>query len=256
MKAVILAGGRGTRLAEETALRPKPMVEIGDRPILWHIMKIYAAHGITEFVICLGYKGFMIKEYFANYQLHARNLTVDLASGKMTFHSEPAESWHVTLIDTGDHTQTGGRLKRVARLVARDEAFCMTYGDGVADVDVAALIAFHKDHGKLATVTAVRPAGRFGALTRKGAEVSAFVEKPSDGGTINGGFFVLSPRVLEYIAGDNTVFEQEPLEALAHKGELVAYDHTGFWQPMDTLRDKDHLEQLWSTGAAPWKIWR
>ena len=256
MKAVILAGGRGTRLAEETALRPKPMVEIGDRPILWHIMKIYAAHGISEFVICLGYKGFMIKEYFANYQLHARNLTVDLASGQLAFHSAPPESWRVTLIDTGDLTQTGGRLKRVAPFVAGDEAFCMTYGDGVADIDIAALIAFHKARNKLATVTAVRPGGRFGALVRTGAQVSAFAEKPpGDGGTINAGFFVLSPHALEYIEGDATVFEREPLETLAHKGELVAYDHTGFWQPMDTLRDKEHLEQLWSTGAAPWKIW-
>ena len=256
MKAVILAGGRGTRLAEETALRPKPMVEIGDRPILWHIMKIYAAHGISEFVICLGYKGFMIKEYFANYQLHARNLTVDLASGQLAFHSAPAESWRVTLIDTGDLTQTGGRLKRVAPFVAGDEAFCMTYGDGVADIDIAALIAFHKVRNKLATVTAVRPGGRFGALVRTEAQVIAFTEKPpGDGGTINAGFFVLSPRALEYIEGDATVFEREPLETLAHKGELVAYDHTGFWQPMDTLRDKEHLEQLWSTGAAPWKIW-
>ena len=256
MKAVILAGGRGTRLAEETALRPKPMVEIGDRPILWHIMKIYAAHDISQFVICLGYKGYMIKEYFANYRLHARDLSVDLASGQLAFHSEPTESWRVTLIDTGDLTQTGGRLKRVAPFVADDEAFCMTYGDGVADIDIAALIAFHKGHNKLATVTAVRPGGRFGALVRTGAQVSAFAEKPpGDGGTINAGFFVLSPRVLEYIKGDATVFEREPLETLARKGELVAYDHTGFWQPMDTLRDKEHLEQLWSTGAAPWKIW-
>jgi glucose-1-phosphate cytidylyltransferase len=256
MKAVILAGGRGTRLAEETALRPKPMVEIGDRPILWHIMKIYAAYDISQFVICLGYKGYMIKEYFANYRLHARDLSVDLASGQLALHSEATESWRVTLIDTGDLTQTGGRLKRVAPFVADDEAFCMTYGDGVADIDIAALVAFHKAHKKLATVTAVRPGGSFGALVRTGARVTAFAEKPpGDGGTINAGFFVLSPRVLEYIKGDATVFEREPLETLAQKGELVAYDHTGFWQPMDTLRDKEHLEQLWSTGAAPWKIW-
>jgi len=256
MKAVILAGGRGTRLAEETALRPKPMVEIGDRPILWHIMKIYAAHDISQFVICLGYKGYMIKEYFANYRLHARDLSVDLASGQLAFHSEPTEPWRVTLIDTGELTQTGGRLKRAAPFVADDEAFCMTYGDGVADIDIAALIAFHKAHKKLATVTAVRPGGRFGALVRTGAQVRAFTEKPpGDGGTINAGFFVLSPRVLEYIKDDATVFEREPLETLAQKGELVAYDHTGFWQPMDTLRDKEHLEQLWSAGGAPWKIW-
>jgi len=257
MKAVILAGGRGTRLSEETSLRPKPMVEIGGRPILWHIMKIYLAHGISDFVVCLGYKGFMIKEFFANYHLHSRDLTVDVAKGTLEFHSEVSEPWRVTLVDTGETTQTGGRLKRIAPHVAGEDAFCMTYGDGVADVDITALTAFHRRHGKLATVTAVRPPGRFGALARKGNQVTAFVEKPTgDGGTINGGFFVLSPRVLDRIDGDDSVFESEPLEGLAADGDLIAYDHDGFWQPMDTLRDKDHLERLWSSAEAPWKIWK
>jgi glucose-1-phosphate cytidylyltransferase len=256
MKAVILAGGRGTRLSEETVLRPKPMVEIGGRPILWHIMSIYATQGVDEFVICLGYKGFVIKEYFFNYHLHARDFSVDLGGGQLTFHSEAAQSWRVSLIDTGDATQTGGRLKRIASHVQGD-CFFMTYGDAVADIDLGRLLAFHRGHGKLATVTAVRPPGRFGALVRDEAAVTAFVEKPTgDGGTISGGFFVLSPRVFERIVGDDTVFEGEPLESLARDRELMAYDHGGFWQPMDTIRDKEHLESLWNSGNAPWKMWR
>lgn len=256
MKAVILAGGRGTRLQEETVVRPKPMVEIGGRPILWHIMKTYAAHGINDFVVCLGYKGYLIKEYFLNYRLHAADLTVDLAAGAVTFHRPPVESWRITLVDTGEDTETGGRLRRIAPYVRDDEAFCMTYGDGVADVDVTALVAFHRRHGRLATVTAVQPPGRFGALERDGAMVRAFAEKPpGDGGTINGGFFVLSPRALDAVAGDRSVWEREPLEALARDGELVAYDHRGFWHPMDTLRDHAALERLWASGTAPWKVW-
>lgn len=256
MKAVILAGGRGTRLAEESAVRPKPMVEIGGRPILWHIMKIYAAHGVTDFIVCLGYKGVQIKEYFANYRLHAADVSIDLATGNITFERSDAEPWQVTLVDTGEDTQTGGRLKRIADRLADDEAFCMTYGDGVADVDVGALIAFHRRHGRLATVTAVQPPGRFGALDRDGEIVRAFMEKPrGDGGTINGGFFVVSPACLRRIDGDATVWEQEPLESLARDGELAAFDHPGFWQPMDTLRDRDHLERLWASGHAPWKVW-
>ncbi|WP_137177823.1 glucose-1-phosphate cytidylyltransferase [Roseomonas sp. AR75] len=256
MKAVILAGGRGTRLAEETSLRPKPMVEIGGRPILWHIMKIYAAHGVTDFVICLGYKGWQIKEFFLNYRSHAADLTVDLATGAVEVLRPNAEPWRVTLVDTGEDTMTGGRLRRIAPHVAGDQTFCMTYGDGVGDVDITALIAFHRAHGKQATVTAVVPPGRFGALQREGDRVAAFTEKPAgDGGTINGGFFVLSPRVLDRIAGDATVWENEPLTGLAHDGELCAYDHRGFWQPMDTLRDREQLERLWSEGRAPWRVW-
>lgn len=256
MKAVILAGGRGTRLAEESAVRPKPMVEIGGRPILWHIMKIYAAHGVTDFIVCLGYKGVQIKEYFANYRLHAADVSIDLATGGMTFERSDAEPWRVTLVDTGEDTQTAGRLKRIASRLAGDDAFCMTYGDGVADVDVSALIAFHRRHGRLVTVTAVQPPGRFGALDRDGEIVRAFMEKPrGDGGTINGGFFVLSPVCLDRIEGDATVWEQEPLESLARDGELAAFDHAGFWQPMDTVRDRDHLERLWASGHAPWKVW-
>lgn len=257
MKAVILAGGLGTRLSEETVLRPKPMVEVGGRPILWHIMKIYAAHGITDFIICLGYKGFQIKEYFVNYRLHDADVTVDLATGSLQFHRSEAEPWRVTLIDTGDATQTGGRLKRVGAHLAGEDAFCLTYGDGVANIDIKALCAFHAAHGRLATVTAVRPPGRFGTLGRAGDAVENFTEKPpGDGaGTINGGFFVMSPKVLERIAGDATVLEQEPLEGLARDGQLRAYDHTGFWQPMDTLRDRMMLDRLWASGEAPWKIW-
>lgn len=257
MKTVILAGGMGTRLAEETGMRPKPMVEIGGRPILWHIMKIYAAHGVNDFVICLGYKGFQIKEYFANYRMHNADMTIDLGEGHVSFHRTNAEPWRVTLVDTGETTQTGGRLKRIRSFVEDEDAFCMTYGDGLADIDVGALVAFHREHGRLATVTAVRPPGRFGALQREGETVRAFTEKPpSDGsGSINGGFFVLSPETLDRIAGDEAVWEREPLESLARDGELTAFDHRGFWQPMDTLRDRQHLERLWASGEAPWKIW-
>ena len=257
MKAVILAGGMGTRLAEETVVRPKPMVDIGGHPILWHIMKIYAAHGISDFIICLGYKGSQIKDYFINYRMYNADLTVNLAAGHVSFHRTAAEPWRVTLVDTGEMTQTGGRLKRIAPFVEADEAFCMTYGDGLADIDINALTAFHAGHGRLATVTAVRPPGRFGALLREGTAVQAFAEKPlSDGaGTINGGFFVLSPRVLSRIDGDGTIWEREPLEGLARDDELRAYDHHGFWQPMDTFREHQLLERLWSSGKAPWKIW-
>lgn len=256
MKAVILAGGRGTRLGPETELRPKPMVEIGGRPILWHIMKSYAAHGIEDFVICLGYKGDQIKEYFLNYRAHSAGLTVDLDSGAVTWLTPPRERWRVTLIDTGEETQTGGRLKRIAPHVMEEEAFCVTYGDGVADVDITASIAFHNAHGREATVTAVVPPGRFGALDRAGDAVRAFTEKPpGDGATINGGFFVLSPRVLSRIEGDDTVFEEMPLRGLARDGQLRAFDHHGFWHPMDTPRDRDLLERLWRSGQAPWKRW-
>jgi glucose-1-phosphate cytidylyltransferase len=256
MKAVILAGGRGTRLSEETVLRPKPMVEIGGRPLLWHILKMYGAHGVADFIICLGYKGIQVKEYFVNYRLYDADVTVDLMNGHTTFHRSAAEPWRVTLVDTGEDTETGGRLKRVAPYLAGEDAFCMTYGDGLADVDITALVTFHRAHGRLATVTAVQPPGRFGALERRGSTVRAFVEKPrGDGGTINGGFFVLSPRVLELIEGDQTVWEREPVETLARDGELMAYDHRGFWQPMDTLRDRHYLERCWATGDAPWKVW-
>ncbi len=256
MKAVILAGGRGTRLSEETGLRPKPMVEIGGRPILWHIMKLYQAHGINEFIICLGYRGWQIKEYFLNYGQLSSDLTVDLAQGTVEVLRPVAEPWRVTLIDTGEDTQTGGRLARVGHLLAGEEAFCLTYGDGLGDVDIAASIAFHRRHRRAATVTAVTPPGRFGALHQEGDQVTAFTEKPEgDGGTINGGFFVLSPSVLGRIAGDATLWEQEPLRGLARDGELMAYRHSGFWQPMDTLRDRDHLQALWDGGTAPWKLW-
>jgi glucose-1-phosphate cytidylyltransferase len=257
MKVVILAGGLGTRLAEETVVRPKPMVEIGGRPILWHIMKIYAHHGLTDFVVCLGYKGYMVKEYFANWRLHRSDVTIDLATNSITWHDAPAEPWRVTLADTGDDTMTGGRLKRVARHLAPGETFCMTYGDGVADIDLGALLAFHRAHGRAATLTAVRPPGRFGAVAIEEGRVTRFVEKPEgDGGWINGGFFVLEPRVLDEIAGDGTVWEREPLEGLAAKGELRAFRHQGFWQPMDTLRDKAVLEEAWASGRAPWAVWR
>lgn len=256
MKAVILAGGRGTRLSEETGLRPKPMVEIGGRPILWHIMKIYAAHGVTDFVICLGYRGWQIKEYFLNYGRLSSDLTIDLGTGTAEVLRPAAEPWRVTLIDTGEDTQTGGRLARVGHLLQGEEAFCLTYGDGVGDVDIAGSIAFHRSHRRLATVTAVVPPGRFGALERQGNRVSAFTEKPAgDGGMINGGFFVLSPKVLERIPGDATLWEQDPLKGLATDGELMAFDHHGFWQPMDTLRDRDQLQALWDGGRAPWKVW-
>jgi glucose-1-phosphate cytidylyltransferase len=256
MKAVILAGGLGTRLSEETALRPKPMVEIGGKPILWHILKMYSHHGINDFVICCGYKGYMIKEYFANYFLHMSDVTFDMARNKMEVHSKRAEPWCVTLIDTGDESMTGGRLRRVAKYVENDEAFCFTYGDGVSDVDITASIAFHRAHGKQATLTATFPPGRFGALDIRNGRVNSFREKPKgDGAMINGGFFVLSPKVLSELTDDTTVWEQEPLINLADRGELMAFEHEGFWQPMDTLRDKHHLEDLWQSGRAPWKKW-
>lgn len=256
MKAVILAGGLGTRLSEETHLRPKPMVEIGGRPILWHIMKIYSSHGINDFVICCGYKGYLIKEYFANYSLHMSDVTFDMQNNEIEVHHKKAEPWKVTLVDTGDATQTGGRLKRVRKYVEAEESFCFTYGDGLADIDVSKLVTFHKAHGKLATVTAVQPPGRYGALVRDGNVVKGFREKPpGDGAWINGGFFVLSPKVTDLIEGDPTSWELAPMETLAKNGELLSFEHFGFWQPMDTLRDKNHLEQLWESGQAPWKSW-
>lgn len=255
MKAVLLAGGLGTRISEETASRPKPMVEIGGRPILWHIMKIYAAHGINDFVVCCGYKGYVIKEYFANYFLHMSDVTFDMARNEMTVHNRKAEPWRVTLVDTGDATQTGGRLRRVAEYLGTED-FCFTYGDGVGDVDIRALVDFHKAHGGEATMTAVQPPGRFGALDISGTRIDRFLEKPvGDGGWINGGFFVLKPSVVERIAGDATLWEKEPLESLARDGQLHAWHHHGFWQPMDTLRDKQTLETLWDSGKAPWKVW-
>ena len=256
MKAVLLAGGRGTRLSEETVIRPKPMVEIGGRPILWHIMKLYSYHGINEFVVCCGYKGYIIKEYFANYFLHMSDVTFDMSNNSMEVHERHAEPWRVTLVDTGDSTMTDGRLKRVASYVRNDEAFCFTYGDGVSDVNIAESIDFHRRHGRHATVTTVIPPGRYGAIERAGDQVTRFVEKPpGDGGVINGGYFVLSPAVLDYIEGDETSFETEPLVKLAADGQLMAFTHSGFWQPMDTLRDKIQLEELWSSGEAPWKPW-
>jgi glucose-1-phosphate cytidylyltransferase len=254
MKAVILAGGFGSRLSEETALRPKPMVEIGGKPILWHIMKIYAAHGINEFVICLGYKGYLIKEYFANYQLHTSDVTFDLERGTVEVHRSETDPWQVTLVDTGDSTMTGGRLGRVMPHLEDD--FCLTYGDGVADIDIGALIAFHRAQGALCTVTAVQPPGRFGALEIDDDRVTSFEEKPrGDGGWMNGGFFVCSPGVGAYIDGDATVWEQEPLRRLAREGQLMSYRHTGFWHAMDTLRDRTTLEELWQSGHAPWRTW-
>jgi glucose-1-phosphate cytidylyltransferase len=257
MKAVILAGGLGTRLAEETGVRPKPMVEIGGRPIIWHIMKTYAHHGITDFVVCLGYKGYMIKEYFANYALHMSDVTVDLQKGGIDVHRNLAEDWRICLVDTGDETMTGGRLKRALPYLGEDEEFCLTYGDGLGSVDVGASIEFHRAHGRLATVTAVRLPGRFGQLTFEGGNsVTGFMEKPKDeSGWVNGGFFVLSREVGNYIAGDATIWEAEPLTQLAHEGELRAFFHDGFWQPMDTLRDRQLLEEHWARGAAPWRAW-
>jgi len=256
MKAVILAGGRGTRLAEESDLRPKPMVSIGGRPILWHIMKIYSSHGIHDFVICCGYMGYVIKEYFANYFLHMSDVTFDMTHNRMEIHERHAEPWRVTLVDTGDTTQTGGRLGRVRQYLEDEEAFCFTYGDGVADIDISAEMAFHRSHGKLATVAAVQPPGRFGSLELKGDAVSAFVEKPlGDGGFINGGFFVLSPKVLDLIDSDQTIFEGPVLGELIARDQLAAFQHTGFWRPMDTLRDKTVLEDLWTSGNASWKTW-
>jgi glucose-1-phosphate cytidylyltransferase len=256
MKAVILAGGLGTRISEETSVKPKPMVEVGGKPILWHIMKIYSHYGINDFVICCGYKGYVIKEYFANYFLHMSDVTFDMSTNQMEVHQRFAESWKVTLVDTGENSMTGGRLGRVQDYVKDEEAFCFTYGDGVADVNIGELVEFHKKSGTKATLTATYPPGRFGALDIRGDKVKSFTEKPKgDGGLINGGFFVLSPKVLDLITGDDCVWEREPLEALAAEGELAAYAHDGFWQPMDTLRDKVHLEELWQSGKAPWKKW-
>ena len=255
MKCVILAGGLGTRISEESQLRPKPMVEIGGRPILWHIMKIYAQHGINDFVVCLGYKGYVIKEYFANYFLHMSDVTFDMAHNKMEVHQKGAEPWRVTLVDTGEATQTGGRLKRVASYLG-DEDFCFTYGDGVGDVNIRELVAFHRAQKVKATLTAVQPPGRFGALNLEGPLVTSFQEKPrGDGGWINGGFFVLSRSVVDHISGDDTIWEREPMERLARERSLAAYFHRGFWQPMDTLREKQQLEAAWATGKAPWKVW-
>ena len=257
MKAVILAGGLGTRISEETHLKPKPMIEIGGKPILWHIMKTYSAHGVNDFVICCGYKGYLIKEYFANYFLHMSDVTFDMAKNEMKVHHQKVEPWRVTLVDTGEDTMTGGRLKRVADYVKNDDSFCFTYGDGLSNVDIRASIAFHKQHGKLATVTAVQPPGRYGALQRDGDVVTAFTEKPrGDGGLINGGFFVLSPKCIDLIADDQTQWESEPMSKLAEARQMMAFEHTGFWQPMDTLREKNMLEELWSSGRAPWKIWQ
>ena len=255
MKCVILAGGVGTRISEESVLRPKPMIEIGGKPVLWHIMKIYSAHGVNEFIVCLGYKGYLIKEYFANYFLHMSDVTFDMSDNSMQVHQKSAEPWKVTLVETGEGTQTGGRLKRVASYIGNED-FCFTYGDGVANVDIKALVAFHKQQKVRGTLTAVQPPGRFGALVLKGERVSSFQEKPKgDGGWINGGFFVLSPRVIDHIDGDATVWEREPMETLAREGQLASYFHKGFWQPMDTLRDKNQLEELWASGRAPWKVW-
>jgi len=256
MKAVILAGGLGTRLSEETATRPKPMVEVGGRPILWHILKMYSCHGINDFVICCGYKGYLIKEYFANYFLHMSDVTFGMQSNRMEVHQKRAEPWTVTLVDTGDYSMTGGRLRRVADYVKDEAAFCFTYGDGVSDVDITATIAFHRSHGKDATLTATYPPARFGALAIQSNQVRSFKEKPKgDGAFINGGFFVLSPKVLSYLKDDSTIWEQQPLMQLAADGQLMAYQHQGFWQPMDTLHDKMTLENLWASGQAPWKTW-
>lgn len=256
MKAVILAGGLGTRISEETHLKPKPMVEIGGKPILWHIMKMYSAHGVNDFIICCGYRGYVIKEYFQNYFLHMSDVTFDMRRNSMEVHQQKAEPWRVTLVDTGDETMTGGRLKRVRDYIKDEDAFAFTYGDGVSDIDITAEIAFHKQHGKLATVTSVQPPGRYGALQIDNGTVSGFVEKPmGDGGRINGGFFILSPKCLDFINGDAASWENEPIARIAALGELQAFEHSGFWQPMDTLRDKNQLEELWTSGRAPWKKW-
>lgn len=256
MKAVILAGGLGTRLSEETSLRPKPMVEIGGRPILWHIMKMYSSHGVNDFVICCGYKGYIIKEYFANYFMHMSDITFDMQENSMIVHQKRAEPWKVTLVDTGENSMTGGRLRRVKDYLEEDEPFCFTYGDGVGDINITELIKFHKSHDKIATLTATYPPGRFGALDIESGAVNNFKEKPKgDGAMINGGFFVLSPEVIDYIEDDSTVWEQYPLNQLALDKQLMAYEHQGFWQPMDTLRDKHYLEKLWASNKTPWKIW-
>ena len=256
MKAVILACGLGTRISEESNLKPKPMIEIGGKPILWLTMKLYSPHRVNDFVICCGYKGYVVKGYFVNYFLHMPDVTFDMASNQMQVHEQHAEPWRVTLVDTGDDTLTGGRLKRVAPFIRDEEAFCFTYGDGVADVDISLEMAFHKQHGKWATVTAVQPPGRYGALQLRGAQVTGFTEKPrGDGGLINGGFFVLSPRCLDLLEGDDSSWEGSPIIRLAAMGQMMAFEHRGFWQPMDTLRDKTMLEELWASGKAPWKIW-
>jgi glucose-1-phosphate cytidylyltransferase len=256
MKAVILAGGLGTRLSEETSARPKPMVEVGGKPMLWHIMKMYSHHGINDFVICCGYRGYVIKEYFANYYLHTSDVTYDMRTNSVEVHEQRAEPWRVTLVDTGESTMTGGRLRRVAEFVKDEELFCFTYGDGVSDVDISETIAFHRNHKKLATLTAIYPPGRFGVLDIDDGLVKSFNEKPKgDGAMINGGFFVLSPRAIQYISSDTTIWEQEPLNALSREGQLMAYEYQGFWHSMDTLRDKLHLEDLWTNGSAPWKKW-
>ena len=257
MKAVLLAGGLGTRISEETHLKPKPMIEIGGKPILWHIMKIYSEHGVRDFVVCCGYKGYLIKEYFANYFLHMSDVTIDMTKNEMKVHQQKVEPWKITLVDTGEDTMTGGRLKRVTQYLDENESFCFTYGDGLSNVDIRDSINFHRNHGKLATVTAVIPPGRYGALERSGDLVTSFVEKPpGDGGMINGGFFVLSPKVLDFIDGDQSIWEGEPLGSIAQSGEMMAFEHHGFWQPMDTLRDKNLLEELWVSGKAPWKVWK
>ena len=256
MKAVILAGGFGTRISEETHLKPKPMIEVGGKPILWHIMKIYSHHGVNDFIICCGYKGYLIKEYFANYFLHTSDVTLDMRDNSMHVHQKSAEPWRVTLVDTGESTMTGGRLKRVASYLQGEDVFCFTYGDGVSDVDITRLLAFHKSHGGKATLTATLPPGRFGALDISGDRVLSFQEKPKgDGAMINGGFFVLCPSVIDLIDGDDCLWEREPVEALAQQGQLHAFQHNGFWQPMDTLRDKTYLEELWDSGHPPWKVW-
>ena len=256
MKAIILAGGLGTRISEETIIKPKPMIEIGGKPVLWHIMKIYSSHGINEFIICCGYKGYVIKEYFANYFLHQSDITFDMSNNEMKIHQERAEPWKVTLIDTGENTMTGGRIKRIKSYLDEGEDFCLTYGDGLANIDIAKLVSFHKSHGKIATLSAIYPPGRFGALEITEKQVTSFYEKPrGDGALINGGYFVLKPNALDYIEGDATIWEQQPLNNLATDGELMSFKHEGFWQPMDTLRDKHYLEELWETGKAPWKLW-
>lgn len=255
MKAVLLVGGKGTRISEESVLRPKPMIEVGGRPVLWHIMKCYGNYGINEFILCLGYKGYMVKEYFANYFLHTSDVTFDIANNNMLVHQQYGEPWKVTLVDTGEETQTGGRLRQVARYLG-DDTFCFTYGDGLSDVRIDRLIEFHRQSGSIATLTAVQPPGRFGALSLDKTRITSFQEKPQgDGGWINGGYFVLEPAAINYIEGDDTVWEKEPLEAIAREEKLSAFLHNGFWQPMDTMRDKLRLEELWNTGAAPWKVW-
>jgi glucose-1-phosphate cytidylyltransferase len=256
LKAVILAGGLGTRISEETSNKPKPMIEIGGKPILWHIMKIYSSYGINDFIICCGYKGYVIKEYFANYCLHMSDVTFNMKENKMQVHYKRVEPWSVTLVDTGDNTETGGRVKRIFDYVKDDEAFCLTYGDGVSDIDINKLIDFHKQQKTLATITAVYPPGRFGALEIKNGKVENFIEKPKgDGGRINGGFFVLSPKVIDFIKDDSVLWEKDPMEKIARNGEMSVYEHNGFWQPMDTLRDKNYLEELWLSHTAPWRVW-